>query len=247
MRIAGQAEPSVRFAPGCVVEAPLGAMRRAAEVLRAEGVDRAFFAGGIGVSMKAALSSRPDRSFARALRAAWQGALRPGDDRLLRCFADEMGRLGVRIEDPTPFIRDLLAGEGLLAGPVLDDAARADLIVAARAAWEAGEEDRGQCALAHRGAVVAREGRMGTDALMARSPGPGAALAKVVKPGQDLRFDRPTIGPRTIATAARREVRVIGVEAAGVMILEPSRVGALCRAHGVSLFGLSAQTDRSFF
>lgn len=238
VRIAGQADATGRFAPIPVIEAPLGAMREAAWKLRAFGVERAFFAGGIGLSLRTVLSSRPDRSVFSALRAAWRACPRLGDDRLLRCMADEMGRLGVSIEDPAPFIRDLLAGEGLLAGPAPDDEIRGDLSLAARAARRVGTKDRGQCALVHRGHLVASEGRGGTDALMRRSPGEGAVLAKVVKPGQDLRFDRPTIGPRTIATAAVSGVRLIGVEAAGVMILNPSRVFELCRDHGISLVGL---------
>jgi DUF1009 family protein len=91
--------------------------------------------------------------------------------------------------------------------------------------------------IAHRGRIVGREGRAGTDALLARAPGPGAVLAKAVKPGQDRRFDMPAIGPSTIIIAERVGLRAIAVEQGGVLLLRKPRVLELCQERGVSLVG----------
>src|SRR3546814_1354649 len=58
----------------------------------------------------------------------------------------------------------------------------------------------------------------GTDAMIARAgmlrrPGPGPVLVKGVKPGQEGRADRPTIGPQTVAAVVAAGFRGIVVEA----------------------------------
>jgi DUF1009 family protein len=64
-----------------------------------------------------------------------------------------------------------------------------------------------------------------------------AAMVKVSKPGQDLRFDVPVIGPQTIETAAEAGVQLIGVEAGKTLILERVEVERLCGLRGVTLAG----------
>jgi DUF1009 family protein len=210
---------------------PLGAIGAVARFFRHNGVTLAFMAGGVR-RRGAWRSVRPDL---RGLRLVPQ-ALLVGDDGLLRAVADELGRLGVEIGDPTALIADLLAGDGPIAGPEVG----AD----AESAWElaaTGEPARsGQAAVVYRGRVVGREDWDGTDALLARAPGPGAVLVKRARPGQDRRFDMPAIGPSTVIAASAVGVSAIAVEAGAVLLLRKGRVLELCEELGVSLIGLSA-------
>jgi hypothetical protein len=212
---------------------PVGAIGAAARFLLENGAPRAVFAGGVERSLLPG-RLRLDRHALALLPAA----LLRGDDGLLRLAAGRFERLGVAVGDPAEHLGDLLAGEGLIAGPEPGPATLRDLAVARREALAAGSRDRGQAALAFRGRPAGREGRGGTDALLAAAPGPGAVLVKVCKPGQDLRFDRPAIGPATVLAGRLVGLSAIGVEAGGCFVLEPDRVRALCDAHGISLVGL---------
>jgi DUF1009 family protein len=231
--LAGQADAG-RFAfCEAARTVPVGAIGAAARFFLEHGVQRTYFAGGV---RRAGLLGRfrPDRHAAALL----PGALFGGDDGLLGLVARRFERLGVPIGDPAEHLVDLLAGAGLIAGPQPDSAVARDLEVARRAAFAVGSRDRGQAALAFHGRPAGAEGRDGTDALLAAAPGPGAVLVKICKPGQDLRFDRPAIGPATVLVGRRVGLAAIGVEAGGCLVLEPDRVRALCDAHRISLVGL---------
>ena len=91
------------------------------------------------------------------------------------------------------------------------------------------------------------EAAEGTDAMLARAadlarPGPGGVLVKLVKPGQDRRTDLPTIGPRTVATAATAGLRGIAVEAGGTLITDRDACVAEADRAGLFLLGVDADT-----
>jgi DUF1009 family protein len=213
---------------------PLGAIGAISRFFLENGVSEAFMAGG--VRRDAWGSLRPDRHALPLLPSALFG----GDDAVLRGVARCFARQGVEIGDPAPFLAELIAAEGLLAGPAPEPGTLEELERARSAALSHGAMDRGQAVVSYKGRIAGREGRGGTDALLAAAPGPGAVLVKVVKPGQDRRFDLPAIGPSTIMVGARVRLRAIGVEAGGVLLLERGRVRELCGRAGMTLYGLPA-------
>jgi DUF1009 family protein len=90
------------------------------------------------------------------------------------------------------------------------------------------------------GVVAAVEAVEGTDAAMHRAGalmGKGLVVGKAAKPGQDLRFDRPAIGPATIEMLAAIGAALIGVEGHRAMILERERTLELADARGVAVYG----------
>lgn len=234
--IAGQTRPGPIAGAAHFKRFPLGAIRRTAAFFRRFGVSQMYFAGGVGrpVGWR---HLRPDGT---ALRVMLKHVLR-GDDALLRSVASAFENLGMTVADPGPYLGDLLAQAGHLGGPAPSPEAAADLSVAWRAAKRLGRRDRGQAAIARRGRVIGVEGIRGTDALLAAHPGEGGVLAKVVKPGQDRRFDLPAIGPDTIVNAQRAGICAIGIEAGGVLLLERSRIIEACGRLGVALVGVSQE------
>jgi DUF1009 family protein len=88
--------------------------------------------------------------------------------------------------------------------------------------------------------VAAIEAVEGTDAALRRAAtlcGKGLVVAKAAKPSQDLRFDRPAIGPTTITLLAEIGASLIGVEAGKAMILERDRTLERAHALGVTIYG----------
>ncbi len=63
-------------------------------------------------------------------------------------------------------------------------------------------------------------------------------LAKVSKPAQDMRFDVPVVGPRTIVTCHEAGVSAIVIEAGMTLLLGKDEVKRLCEDHKVSLHAL---------
>jgi DUF1009 family protein len=220
---------------GPVETIPLGAIGALGRFFGANGARTVFLAGGVR-RRGAWRSARPDlRGLALVPRA-----LVGGDDGLLRAVARELEHAGVLVGDPRLLLEDLFAAKGLIAGPAPSPAIASEMDLAWGEATRSADGTLGQAVVVFQGRIAGREGRDGTDALLARAPGPGAVLAKAVKPGQDRRFDMPAIGPSTVIAAAAVGVRAIAVEAGGVLLLRKQRVLELCEERGVSLVGLSA-------
>ena len=230
--IFGQTEPAVAKDAELYQAFPLGAIKKTARFFLKQGARQIFFAGGL--RRKGALKhARPDAcAMVLAVRA-----FTSGDDRFLRNLAICFLKYGIEVIDPSPYIGDLFAQVGRLAGPDPRQSVIDSLAVAWRAALRTGSKDRGQAALAKGDHVWAVERKDGTDALIAKARGAGGVLAKVVKPGQDRRFDMPAIGPESVERAHTAGLAAIGVQAHGVLLLEKERIFDACNRHHISLIG----------
>ena len=110
-----------------------------------------------------------------------------------------------------------------------------------------GAHDVGQACLVRQGTVLAVEALEGTDRMVRRGAefGAGAVLVKAAKPGQDMRFDVPVIGPGTLEVARECRLRAIGLEAGRTLVLEQARALALAEAAGIAIVGLERLDARS--
>lgn len=201
--------------------------------LRAAGVARVCFAGAM---QRPALDPAALDTETAGLMPRLMAAMGQGDDALLRDLAavfEERGFAVIGAHDLRP---DLLAGAGLLAG---DDLAEVD-VARARAVLDAlGALDVGQGAIAGRGQVLGIETLQGTDAMLRfvgeTAPGSGGVLVKRPKPGQDLRFDMPAIGPDTVRGAAAAGLSGIEIAAGAVLLIDRDAILTACAETGVAL------------
>jgi len=213
----------------------VGELQRIIDVFKAARVEQAAMAGGIS-------RVRLQHAFAPDQRAIMMlGRLgRFSDDKVLRGVAAELEAEGIRVIDPLPMLDGMLAARGLLAGPAPTPAQLSDLHLAFAIARALGTFDVGQAVAVRDGVVAAIEATEGTDSAVRRAAalsGKGLVVAKAAKPSQDLRFDRPAIGPATIDLLKDLEAAVLGVEAGTAILLE--REVTLRRAHSlnITLFG----------
>jgi UDP-2,3-diacylglucosamine hydrolase len=65
-------------------------------------------------------------------------------------------------------------------------------------------------------------------------------LVKAPKSGQDLRFDLPTMGPRTVEGAASAELAGIAIVAGNTIVVEPQTVIDVADAASLFVTGLPA-------
>jgi len=176
-------------------------------------------------------------------------AYRGGDDRLISGVAKiaESGGLrvvGVKDVAPEIFVAEGVLGRAQPSARDNADIARAFAVIAAL-----GPFDVGQAAVVADNHVLGVEAAEGTDNLLTRiadmrrlgrvtlPPGVGV-LVKAPKPGQDRRFDLPSIGPRTIENVARAGLAGLAVAAGTTMIAEPEAVIAAADRAKVFVVGV---------
>lgn len=214
----------------------VGQLGRLLGFFQRAGVPRAIMAGQI--APKNLFDLRPDF---RALLLL--GRLRERNaESLFGAVADELAGVGVELLPATTYLEHLLAPVGHFAGPAPGKRARLDAAFALRVAKQTAALDIGQSVVVKNGTVLAVEAFEGTDACLRRGgalagPRGGATLGKVSKPDQDLRFDVPVIGPRTLEAAAEAGVRTVAVEAGRTLLLEREALEAVAASRRITLFG----------
>lgn len=213
----------------------VGELQRMIDVFKAAGVNEAAMAGGITRSRLPTTFAPDARALAMLSRIG-----RFSDDAVLRGVAAEIEAEGIRVVDPVPMLDGLLAGPGALAGPEPSPTHLKDLRLAFAVMRALGGFDIGQAVAVRDGVVAAIEAIEGTDAALRRAAtlcGKGIVVAKAAKPSQDLRFDRPAIGPATIELLGEIGAAMLGVEAGTAMILERERTLERARALNISVYG----------
>jgi DUF1009 family protein len=156
-------------------------------------------------------------------------------------IAAAMADVGVELLPATCFMEECLASAGVIAGPKPGRKELADIEYGFRIAKESSRLDIGQTVVVKTGTVLAVEAFEGTNAAILRGGSlgkKGAVMVKVAKPGQDMRFDVPVIGPVTLETAAEAGLSVIAVEAGRTLLLEKDKLSAGAARHRITIFGV---------
>ncbi|KZE35429.1 UDP-2,3-diacylglucosamine diphosphatase LpxI [Chelatococcus daeguensis] len=177
-----------------------------------------------------------------------------GDDGLLAGVIRLLEERGLTVGGIDRLAPELLAGAGVL-GAVMPDEPSLAAAAAGQGVLEAlSPFDVGQAVVVAARRVVAIEGPEGTDAMLARarrlrrSPRlraiHGGVMVKMAKVGQDLRVDLPTIGPRTVACAARAGLAGIAIGAGATLIVDGPATIAEADRRGIFLLGIERRHDR---
>ncbi len=146
------------------------------------------------------------------------------DDTLLGAIVQEFAKEGMRFGPPTDYAPELLVGSGQLTRRGPSDWQWNDIRFGWKLAKEMGRLDVGQSVAVKDQAVLAIEAVEGTDECIRRAgllcKAGGFTVVKVAKPQQDMRYDVPTIGTRTIETMASVGGRVLAIEAGRTILLD---------------------------
>ena len=224
----------------------IGQLGRLTKMLQAENCRDLVF---IGVLVRPALSEiRLDWKTMRAMPGVLK-AFRGGDDHLLSSVGRILEAEGFRMVGVKDVAPELLMPQGCLTRAVPDRDAAADIVKGRDVLRALSPFDIGQAAAVIDGHIVGVEDIEGTDGLLARitrlreegklrtKSGRGV-LVKVPKSGQDLRFDLPTLGPRTIEGAAAAQLAGIAVIAGHTLVAEPQSMIEAADAAGLFVTGL---------
>jgi DUF1009 family protein len=226
----------------------VGELGRATKLFRSEGCRDLVF---IGTLARPAISEiRLDWGTLRVLGQVW-AAFRGGDDHLLSGIGRILERDGFRMVGIKDVAPDLLMPEGCLTRTAPDADASADIAIAREVLAALGPFDIGQAVVVIDRHVVAVEDIEGTDGLLARivrlrearrirAGETRGVLVKAPKRGQDLRFDLPTIGPRTIEGVANARLAGIAVVAGDTLVADPQAMIEKAEACGLFVTGVPA-------
>ncbi len=161
------------------------------------------------------------------------------DDSLLLGLIDEFRTQGLVCVSALDVCPELIVREGDLTRRKPTASERADIAFGWDLAKRMGGLDVGQSVMVRERAVLAVEAIEGTDRAILRAGElcgrSGFVVVKVAKPGQDMRFDVPTVGVETIETMRRAGARVLAIEAGRTIVLDEPETVALAERHGIAI------------
>jgi hypothetical protein len=224
----------------------VGQLGRAEKLFRAENCQNLVF---IGTLVRPALSEiRLDWGTLRVLGRVW-AAFRGGDDHLLSGIGRILEQDGFRMMGIKDVAPELLMPEGCVTLKSPDENAVADIARGREVLRALSPFDIGQAVIVIDGHVVGVEDIEGTDGLLARvarlraegrirAKAARGVLVKAPKNGQDLRFDLPTVGSRTVEGAKAASLAGIAIIAGNTVVVEPQAMVEAADAAGLFVTGV---------
>jgi DUF1009 family protein len=182
-------------------------------------------------------------------------AFRGGDDRLLSGIASMAEDGGLRVIGVRDVAPEVFVPAGAFGGRQPSERDNGDIARGMQLIAALGPFDVGQAAVVANNHVLAVEAAEGTDNMLLRiadlrlkgrvstPPGVGV-LVKAPKPGQDRRFDLPSIGPRTIENVVRAGLAGVAVAAGSTIIAEAAEVTALADRANIFVVGVGEDPAR---
>src|ERR1035438_9923282 len=200
----------------------LGELSRLIDTFKQEGVTRAIMAGQ--VKHKQIFSSiKPDWKLAKLLLALTTR----NTDSLIGAVSKVLADEGIALMNSTALLEPMMAGEGVLTRRGPTDSEQTNITYGRAVAHHLARFDIGQTVVIAEAACVAIEAMEGTDATILRAgeimkpPALGQepstlsralTVVKAAKPNQDMRFDVPVVGMRTIETMQQAGATCLALE-----------------------------------
>ena len=221
----------------------LGELSKLIDTFKREGVSQAVMAGQ--VKHKQIFSSiRPDWKLAKLLM---QLGTR-NTDSLIGAVAKVLEDEGITLINSTAFLEPMLAKPGILTRRPPTDVEKANIVYGREVARDLAKHDIGQTVVVAGAACVAVEAMEGTDATVLRAgeilretleqdsaTERGVTVVKVAKPKQDMRFDVPIVGVKTIETMRTAGATCLALDAGKCLLLGGDEVIAAADAAGIAI------------
>jgi DUF1009 family protein len=165
------------------------------------------------------------------------------DDTLLGALVNAFATEGIVFHPATDYAPELLVKAGQIAGRPPSTAQQNDIEFGWDVAKQMGRLVIGQSVCVKDQAVIAVEAIEGTDACILRAgelcKKGGFTVVKVAKPQQDMRFDVPTIGVRTLRTMVAAGARVLAIEGGRTILLDNDEFRQFAAFHKLTIVALS--------
>jgi DUF1009 family protein len=214
-----EASPALERAAKRLHWVSLGELSRTVELLHQEGVKRAVMAGQVKHN-KIFSSIKPDWKLAKLLFSLPS----KNTDSLIGAVAKVLSDEGIELVNSTEFLGQLLPVAGVLTRRPPDESEAADIAYGRQIALQIAGLDLGQTVVVRDGACVAIEAMEGTDETIERAAriasGQRLVIVKVSKPQQDMRFDVPVVGAKTIEVMRRSNATALAIDAGRTLLFD---------------------------
>ncbi len=221
----------------------LGELSKLIDTFKREGIEHAVMAGQ--VRHKQIFSSiRPDWRLAKLLLSLGTR----NTDSLLGAVAKVLADEGITLENSTALLEPLLARPGVLTKRAPSEQELKDVAYGRAVARHLAQYDIGQTVVIAEAACVAVEAMEGTDAAIERAGQIMKSLAsdasilsrsltvvKIAKPNQDMRFDVPVIGVKTIEVMQKASATCLALDAGKCLLLDGNAIYSSADAAGIAI------------
>ena len=211
--------------------------KRIADIFKADGISKAAMAGQINpyLLFDPKVMAHPDvREFFGRIEDRRA-------DTVFKTFAGKLQKSGIELLDSTFVLGDYMPKEGSLGARPPTDEENKDIRFGFKLAKHLGQMDIGQSVCVKDGVVLAVESIEGTDNTIRRarafSRGGPIVLVKVSKPSQDMRFDVPVVGLRTINNLPRGSC--LAIESGKTLFLEKDQALTLSARKKIAIISLN--------
>ena len=171
------------------------------------------------------------------------------DDTLMLAIVDAFAQQGITFLPGTDFAPELLVKRQKLTRLGPTSAQWKDICFGWQMAKEMGRLDIGQSVCVKNQAVLAVEAIEGTDECIRRAgslcTSGGFTVVKVAKPQQDMRFDVPTFGLKTMQTMLQAGGRVLAIEAGKTIFIDKKEVVDFADLHKIAVVSISEEDTQS--
>ncbi len=216
----------------------LGQLSKLIAIFRTHGISQAVMAGRIQ-HRQIYSAIRPDWRLLKVLNEL----RRKNTDSLLGAVTRVLEDEGITLLDSTLFLAPSLARAGPIGSRRPTGAEIQDIEYGLEVARALARHDIGQSVVICERTCVAVEAMEGTDAALLRAGelvnGRRLTLVKVAKPDQDMRFDVPVIGPRTIGKMRSAGATAVSVQAGKTLLLDKIDLLKAADQAGIAVLGSS--------
>lgn len=212
----------------------LSDLSRIIDIFRSEGVKKVIMAGQIS----------PARLFSREVRNSKQiqELLLNITDRkantIFAAIAKKLESEGLELIDSSTYLQDFMPAKGTLTKRQPDPLEWEDVYFGINLARKVAGLDIGLTVAVRNKAIVGVEALEGTDNLIRRAgriARSGMIVAKAARPDQDMRFDLPVIGLKTIKTLICAKASCLAIEADKTLFLDMKDSLALADRKGIAI------------
>jgi DUF1009 family protein len=225
----------------------LGELGKLIDTFKKEGVQTAIMAGQ--VKHKQIFSSiRPDWRLAKILFSLTTR----NTDSLIGAVARVLEDEGIHLISSASYLEPLLANAGVLTRRQPTEAERKNIDYGRQVARNLAQYDIGQTVVIAELACVAVEAMEGTDATILRAGeimrssshdsqagdsllSRALTVVKVAKPAQDMRFDVPVIGKKTIEVMQQAGATCLAIDAGRCLLLDGTKITEAADQAGITI------------
>jgi DUF1009 family protein len=221
----------------------LGELGKLIRTFRKAGVSKAIMAGQVK-HVQIFGSSFPDLTMIKMLA----GLKHKNTDALIGGIARVLEESGITLLDSSLLLKPFLAVQGILTQRDFNPSEKKDVDYGRPIAQKIAAMDIGQTIVVRDQAVVAVEAMEGTDAVLRRAGELGRkkdlTVIKVSKPKQDMRFDIPVIGKKTVETMAGCGATALVIDAERTLIFDREEIVQLARKCNIAIVAMKPGMDQ---